>query len=133
MKSISIISQCFLVGDGRKFCSALFTLDAGAIIRDKLGVDANEVPKDPFEQMAKMKELGHTFDDFTGSDEVRAEVQTQVDVLNAQFSSPQQVKKFSILPRDLTIDDGELTPTLKIRRKQISENWSAEIEAMYAE
>ena len=133
MKSISIISQCFLVGDGRKFCSALFTLDAGAIIRDKLGVDANEVPKDPFEQMAKMKELGHTFDDFTGSDEVRAEVQTQVDVLNAQFSSPEQVKKFSILPRDLTIDDGELTPTLKIRRRQISENWSAEIEAMYAE
>ncbi len=133
MKSISIISQCFLVGDGRKFCSALFTLDAGAIIRDKLGVDANEVPKDPFEQMAKLKELGHTFDDFTGSDEVRAEVQTQVDELNAQFSNPEQVKKFSVLPRDLTIDDGELTPTLKIRRKQISENWSAEIEAMYAE
>ena len=133
MKSISIISQCFLVGDGRKFCSALFTLDAGAIIRDKLGVDANEVPKDPFEQMAKLKELGHTFEDFTGSDEVRAEVQTQVDVLNARFSNPEQVKKFSILPRDFTIDDGELTPTLKIRRKQISENWSAEIEAMYAE
>jgi len=133
MKSISIISQCFLVGDGRKFCSALFTLDAGAIIRDKLGVDANEVPKDPFEQMAKLKELGHTFDDFTGSDEVRAEVQTQVDVLNTRFSNPEQVKKFSILPRDFTIDDGELTPTLKIRRKQISENWSAEIEAMYAE
>ena len=133
MKSISIISQCFLVGDGRKFCSALFTLDAGAIIRDKLGVDANEVPKDPFEQMAKLKELGHTFDDFTGSDEVRAEVQTQVDELNAQFSNPEQVKKFSILPRDLTIDDGELTPTLKIRRKHINENWSAEIEAMYAE
>ena len=133
MKSISIISQCFLVGDGRKFCSTLFTLDAGAIIRDKLGVDANEVPKDPFEQMAKLKELGHTFEDFTGSDEVRAEVQTQVDVLNARFSNPEQVKKFSILPRDFTIDDGELTPTLKIRRKQISENWSAEIEAMYAE
>jgi long-chain acyl-CoA synthetase len=133
MKSISIISQCFLVGDGRKFCSALFTLDAGAIIRDKLGVDANEVPKDPFEQMAKLKELGHTFEDFTGSEEVRVEVQTQVDVLNTQFSNPEQVKKFSILPRDFTIDDGELTPTLKIRRKQISENWSAEVEAMYAE
>ena len=64
---------------------------------------------------------------------MRAEVQTQVDVLNARFSNPEQVKKFSILPRDFTIDDGELTPTLKIRRKQISENWSAEIEAMYAE
>ena len=49
------------------------------------------------------------------------------------IQSPEQVKKFSILPRDLAIDDGELTPTLKIRRKQIRENWSAEIEAMYAE
>jgi long-chain acyl-CoA synthetase len=133
MKSIPIVSQCYLVGDGRKFCSALLTLDAGAIIRDKLGVEATEVPKDPFAQIAKLKELGHTLDDFTGSDEVRAEVQAQVDALNSKFSSPEQVKKFTILPRDFTIDDGELTPTLKIRRKQIGENWSAEIEAMYRE
>ena len=39
MKSIPVVSQCFLVGDGRKFCSAIFTLDVGAILRDKLGVD----------------------------------------------------------------------------------------------
>ena len=38
---------------------------------------------------------------------------------------------FSILPRDFTIDDGELTPTLKIKRKQISQNWSSNIESMY--
>ena len=37
--------------------------------------------------------------------------------------------KFTILPRDLNVDEGELTPTLKIRRKQINENWSKEIEA----
>ena len=43
------------------------------------------------------------------------------------------IKKFSILPRDFTIDDGELTPTLKIRRKQISENWSAVIDSMYTD
>jgi long-chain acyl-CoA synthetase len=133
MKSIPIISQSFLVGDGRKFCSALFTLDAGAILRDKLGMDPNEVPKDPVGQSAKLKELGHTFEEYTTSEEVRREVQSQVDELNQQFSSPEQVKKFSILPRDFTIDDGELTPTLKIRRKQISTNWSDQIEAMYAE
>jgi long-chain acyl-CoA synthetase len=133
MKSIPIISQSFLVGDGRKFCSALFTLDAGAILRDKLGMDPNEVPKDPVGQSAKLKELGHTFEEYTTSEEVRTEVQSQVDELNQQFSSPEQVKKFSILPRDFTIDDGELTPTLKIRRKQISANWSDQIEAMYAE
>ena len=70
MKSIPIVSQCYLVGDGRKFCAALFTLDAGAILRDKLGVEATEVPKDPFAQIAELKELGHTIDDFTGNDEV---------------------------------------------------------------
>ncbi|SVC25047.1 uncharacterized protein METZ01_LOCUS277901, partial [marine metagenome] len=51
--------------------------------------------------------------------------------LNSRFSNPEQLKKFSILSRDFTIDDGELTPTLKIRRKQIGENWSSIIESMY--
>ena len=54
-------------------------------------------------------------------------------MLNEKFSNPEQLKKFSILPRDLTIDDGELTPTLKIRRKQINENWSSVIDSMYSE
>jgi long-chain acyl-CoA synthetase len=53
--------------------------------------------------------------------------------LNGKFSNPEQLKTFSILPRDFTIDDGELTPTLKIRRKQINENWSDMIESMYSE
>ena len=55
----------------------------------------------------------------------------EVNRLNEQFSNPEQLKKFVILPRDLTIDNGELTPTLKIRRKQINENWSDMIESMY--
>ena len=58
-------------------------------------------------------------------------MQDQVDILNLKFSNPEQLKKFSILSRDFTIDDAELTPTLKIRRKQISENWKKEIELMY--
>ena len=58
-------------------------------------------------------------------------MQKSVETLNNQFSNPEQLKKFSILPRDFTIDDGELTPTLKIRRKQINKNWSAIIEKMY--
>ena len=53
--------------------------------------------------------------------------------LNQKFSNPEQVKKFTVLPRDLSVDHGELTPTLKIRRKQIRENWAAEIDSMYAD
>ena len=133
MKSIPIISQCFLVGDARKYCSALFTLDVGAILRDNIGLDSNIIPKDPTQQILMLKENGHELSDFTESDEVRSDIQTQVDLLNQKFSNPEQLKKFSVLPRDFTIDDGELTPTLKIRRKQINENWSNIVSSMYSE
>ncbi len=132
MKSISLVSQCMLVGDNRKFCSALFTLDVGAILRDKHGLDgATEVPKDPNEQIAKLESLGAKLSDYTESPDIKAEIDAQVQKLNGKFSNPEQVKKFTILPRDLNVDEGELTPTLKIRRKQINENWAKEIEAMY--
>ena len=133
MKSIPLISQCFLVGDGRKYCSALFTLDVGAILRDKIGIESNKIPKDPGEQLSMLEENGHSITDFTDSEEVEAEIQLLVNELNGQFSNPEQLKKFSILPRDFTIDDGELTPTLKIRRKQINENWSDIIDSIYSE
>jgi long-chain acyl-CoA synthetase len=134
MKSISLVSQCMLVGDNRKFCSALFTLDVGAILRDKHGLDgATEVPKDPNEQIAKLESLGAKLSDYTESPDIKAEIDAQVQELNGKFSNPEQVKKFTILPRDLNVDEGELTPTLKIRRKQINENWAKEIEAMYTD
>ena len=134
MKSIPVVSQCMLIGDNRKFCSALFTLDVGAILRDVHGLDgATEVPKDPAEQLAKLAELGHDLSEYTAvGSATYNELEGAVGDLNQRFSSPEQIKKFTVLPRDLNVDHGELTPTLKIRRKQIRENWAAEIEAMYS-
>ncbi|MEC9001597.1 MAG: long-chain fatty acid--CoA ligase, partial [Candidatus Thermoplasmatota archaeon] len=78
-------------------------------------------------------ELGHDLSEYTAvGSPTHAELETAVAQLNQKFSNPEQVKKFTVLPRDLSVDHGELTPTLKIRRKQIRENWTAEIEAMYA-
>ena len=131
MKSISILSQCFLIGDNRRYCSALFTLDVGAILRDKVGIETHEISKDPTEQLKQIKENGYSLSDFTESEDIKSEIQSNVNELNRQFSNPEQIKKFSILPRDFTIDHGELTPTLKMRRKQINENWSDIIETMY--
>ena len=91
------------------------------------------MPKDPNEQIAKLEALGSKLSDYTESSEIKSEIEAQVQKLNEKFSNPEQVKKFTILPRDLNVDEGELTPTLKIRRKQINENWSKEIEAMYAD
>ena len=135
MKSIPTVSQCMLIGDNRKFCSALLTLDVGAILRDVHGLDgATEVPKDPAEQLAKLAELGHDLSEYTAvGSATHNELGEAVAKLNQKFSNPEQIKKFTVLPRDLSVDDGELTPTLKIRRKQIRENWSDVIESMYAD
>jgi len=131
MKSIPIVSQCFLVGDNRNYCTGLFTLDVGVILRDKIGIEATIIPKDPLKQLKVLGENGFSLKDYTESDEIFNEVQDEVNKLNLKFSNPEQLKKFSILPRDFTIDDGELTPTLKIRRKQITENWTEVIDSMY--
>ena len=131
MKSISLVSQCFLVGDRRKFCSALFTLDVGVILRDKVKVELDKIPKDPLQQIKMLEQNSFNLSDFTDNEEIYNEIENSVQKLNKEFSNPEQIKKFKILSRDFTIDDGELTPTLKIRRKQINENWSSIIEAMY--
>ena len=133
MKSIPLVSQCFLVGDRRKYCSALFTLDVSVILRDKINVDIAKIPKDPAQQIKMLEEHSYKLSDFTDNNEVFSELEKEVNNRNNEFSNPEQIKKFSILPRDFTIDEGELTPTLKIRRKQINENWASEIESMYSE
>jgi len=133
MKSISIVSQCFLVGDGRKYCSALLTLDIGVILRDKVGIETHLIPKDTGAQISLLQEKGESLEDYTENKDIFKDIEKSVIKLNAQFSNPEQIKKISILPRDFTIDDGELTPTLKIRRKQITDNWLSVIESMYTD
>jgi long-chain acyl-CoA synthetase len=132
MKSIPIVSQCFLIGDDKKYCSALFTLDVSVILRDKIGVDLNNIPKDPLQQIKMLEDKSYKLSDFTNNEDIFKEIEKDVLKLNMEFSNPEQIKKFKILPRDFTIDDGELTPTLKIRRKQINENWLTDIESLYS-
>ena len=131
MKSIPEVSQCFLVGDQRKFCSALLTLDIGAVLRDHHGVDAQKVPKDPAKQIAELESRGSSVEQEVSN--LFPQIESKVMGLNSQFAPPEQVRKFTILPRDFSVDYGELTPTLKIRRKQIRENWASEIESMYSD
>ncbi len=62
---------------------------------------------------------------------VRAEVQAAVDETNGGLAPVRQIKRFTILEQPLSIDRGELTPTLKVRRRVVREHFAAEIEAMY--
>jgi long-chain acyl-CoA synthetase len=66
-------------------------------------------------------------------DEVRAVVQDAVDDVNAESARVRQLKKFAVLGDPLSIERGELTPTLKVKRKVVREHFADEIEAMYSQ
>ncbi|MDQ1516145.1 MAG: long-chain acyl-CoA synthetase [Actinomycetota bacterium] len=113
LRNHPLVSEAVVVGDRRRFLSALISLDAEAAAhfqkeRNLLG---------PPEQ----------------SEEIRAEIQGTVDAVNSEMSRVEQIKRFTILPRELSIAEGELTPTLKVKRNVVTAHFEAEIEAMYAD
>ena len=65
--------------------------------------------------------------------EIQAEIQEAVDELNTGFARVEQLKKFAVLPRQLSIDGGELTPTLKVKRNKVNENFADIIDGMYSD
>ncbi len=115
LKSHPLVGEAVIIGDRRKFLTALVTLDPEAVARFRrergLGGDTPD-PERP---------------------EIVAEVQRAVDAANADLARVEQVKKFRILPRPFGVDTGELTPTLKVKRRVINEAYAAEIEEMYRE
>ncbi len=65
--------------------------------------------------------------------EVIERIQKEVEIYNADFGQAEQIKKFSLLPNEWTVDSGELTATLKLKRKIINEKYSSLVEKMYSE
>lgn len=112
--STTLVNEAVVIGDRRRYLTALVTLDPDQVVARAatLGISAADVPAHP---------------------SILDEVQKAVDASNAQFARVEQVKKFRILPRNLTVDDGELTPTLKIKRRVVYEHFADQIEAMYGE
>lgn len=114
IKNSSLVAEAVVIGDRRKYLTALVALepDAAARFAEKIGKAGQKPHELP---------------------EVRAEIQKHVDEVNSQLAQVETVKKFTIIPRAFSIEDGELTPTLKIKRRVVAKNFSAEIEAMYEE
>jgi long-chain acyl-CoA synthetase len=119
MKESIFIEQMMVTGAGQKFVSALI-VPAFAQLRKYLK-EHHEALTLP-ESNSKLILLP----------EAIAVVQKQVDKYNEFFSHPEQVKKICLLADEWTIDTGELTPSLKIKRKVITEKYKREIEAFYA-
>jgi len=116
LKTSKFVSQALVVGDKRPYVAALITLDPEEISRWAAGegIDGDVA--------ALARDEG-----------VRALIQTVVDDANSERSRFEQIKRFAILPRDFTMAEGEITPTLKLRRRAVIEHFSSEIDALYAE
>ena len=112
----SLIGYPVTIGDRRPYNTALIVLDpeeAAAYAR------AHGLPDPSVKALA-------------ADESVRSQVADAVQAANAQLSRVEQIKKFTILPAEWQPDSDELTPTLKLKRKQIAGKYAAEIEAMYA-
>jgi long-subunit acyl-CoA synthetase (AMP-forming) len=117
LMSIPVVAQAVVIGDRMKYLTALLTLDP-----DRIGFDA-EASGSPARTVAEAAQC-NVF---------RAHLQKQVDQVNASLARVQTIKKFSVVPAEFSIDGGELTPTMKVKRKVVNEKYKSEIASMYDE
>jgi long-chain acyl-CoA synthetase len=108
------ISQAMMHGDRRPYPVALITLDEEEIVP---WASEQGLPSD-------VASLAQT-------DEVRRLIQEELDRVNSHYASVEQIKKFAILKRELSVQDGELTPTLKIKRSVVNENYKELLDSLY--
>ena len=110
-----LISQVVIHGAERNFVSALITLEEEATLKW-----ARENGQD-----------GKSYGDLVAAPETKAAIQTYIDSVNKTLNKWETVKQFAILPTDLTIDAGELTPSLKVKRKVVEKKYSSLLDKMY--
>lgn len=109
------LSQVVVHGDRRNYCTALITLDAESIA-----------------PWAADNGLGNaSYEEIARSERAHAMVQEYIDQLNEGLASYETIKKFALLPRDLTVEDGELTPSLKVKRKTVETKNADVLDRMY--
>jgi len=115
MRSHALVSQVLVIGDAKPFIAALITLDedalpAWAAANGKEGMSPAELHSDP---------------------DVIAQVQAAVDDANKAVSKAEAIKTFRLLPHDLSIEGGELTPTLKVKRSVVASKYADVIDDIY--
>lgn len=116
-KESQFIEQIMVIGENRKFPSALIIPD--------------------FAHLKKWCEIHNvnftSNQDLISNKEVIDRIQKEVDLYNSDFGQSEQIKKFCLLPNEWTVDSGELTATLKLKRKIINEKYNSLVEKMYSE
>jgi len=117
IKASSYISEAVVIGDGRHYLTALIELDADAVgdLLQREGISYT------------------TIRDMATNSLVVKLINDEIEAVNKDLARVETIKKFSIIPRDLSHDDGEMTPTRKVKRKQMERQFADLIDAMYNE
>jgi len=115
LKGIPVVAQAVVIGDRRKYLAALVTLDP-----ERLKSEA-ELAGSP----------ARTVDEAATCNVFRKHLEKQIETVNGKLARVQTIKRFAIIAAEFTIDGGELTPTMKVKRKVVNEKYKVEIEAMY--
>src|SRR5690606_6387146 len=112
-----LLSQVLVHGNNRNYCTALVSLDP-----ETAGKWAEEhgLGKLPYAELARNTRL-------------REAVAACVDQVNTELASFESIKKFAVLPEDLTVESGDLTPSLKLKRKAVEAKYASQLEAFYKE
>jgi len=115
LKFSPYINDSVVIGDGRKYLSAIIVIDEENVVK--------------YAQDNKVQFT--TFATLTRTEEVNALIQEEIDKVNRQVARVENIRKFKILDKKLYTEDGEVTPTMKVKRKSINEQFAELIESMY--
>jgi long-chain acyl-CoA synthetase len=117
LRAHALISQAMVVGDARPFIAALIAIDPEAfdVWKAHHGKDATAA-----------------VEDLSDDPDLLAEIDVAVKTANQAVSKAEAIRKFRILPVDFTVLTGELTPTMKVKRKVVADKFATDIEALYA-
>jgi len=115
LKGIPVVAQAVVIGDRRKYLAALITLDPERVTTEA------ELAGSP----------ARSVDAAAKCDVFRRHLEKQIETVNEKLARVQTIKRFMIIAQEFTIDGGELTPTMKVKRKVVNEKYKVEIEALY--
>ena len=116
LRAHPLVSQCIVVGDAKPFIGCLVTIDAEAF---------------PAWKKTNGKPENATLADLVDDPDLRATIQGAVDEANKAVSKAEAIKSFRILPVDFTEDNGHMTPSLKLKRAVILDDFKSDVEAIY--
>lgn len=114
LRAHALVSQCMVVGDAQPFIAAMVTIDP-----------------DEYPRWAEQNGKSAAIADMTDDEDLKATIAEAIEAANGAVSKAESIKEFRILPVDFTIEGGEMTPTLKVKRKVVAEKYSDVMSSIY--